>query len=110
MPYYTQSIAIASNDTFGNFPLASFLYLWYRRGQEVAMRLEEWIEKEGITQKAFAEKIGVTEGFVSHLIKGRRTPSAALIQKIEGATKFEVLFWDLLPPKTKDDTREEVAA
>lgn len=64
------------------------------------MRLSEYLEKHEITQKAFAEKIGVTQGRISQLIIDGKLTSLEraldLIERIERATGGKVTSKDWL--------------
>lgn len=64
------------------------------------MRLSDWLAKENMTQQAFAELIGVTQGRVSQVCS-RGTDSLRLATKISDITNGEV------PP---DDVMHEEAA
>ena len=49
----------------------------------LANRLSEMLKKRGMTQKEFAERLGVTEVSVSRYITGKRIPRATIIMKME---------------------------
>lgn len=51
-------------------------------------RIEKLIEELGITKTAFAEKIKVTQPYISKLISGNGTPSERLIEDI--CEKFNI--------------------
>ncbi len=53
------------------------------------MRITEWLQKTGMTQRAFAELIGVTQGRVSQICASG-TDSLSTAAKIEKATGGEV--------------------
>lgn len=48
-------------------------------------RLQELMDKEGITPARFAELVGVQRSSVSHILSGRNNPSLEFIQKILSA-------------------------
>jgi HTH-type transcriptional regulator / antitoxin HigA len=48
--------------------------------------IQEYLEKTGTTEKEFAEKIGVSQPFVSLLKNGTRRPNPELAEKIEAIT------------------------
>ena len=54
------------------------------------MKLEEWLRKEGMLRRAFAERIGASPSTVSLLINGQRKPSLEMAQRIQEATKGKV--------------------
>lgn len=56
-----------------------------------AMTLAEYIEKHpGVTQASLAKEIGVSQVFVSLLVKGTRKPSLPVAVKLEHATGGEI--------------------
>lgn len=65
------------------------------------MRLEEYLAKRGLTQEAFADCVGVSQGTISRLLPqdGRapkRRPSWDLAAKIRTATSGEVTESDFV--------------
>lgn len=60
-------------------------------------RLKQYIESRGISQKALAESLGISEGHLSLMINGDRRPSPELAAKIESATGIP--FRSLLLPE-----------
>lgn len=50
------------------------------------MTLSEWRREAGLSQEAFAERIGKTQGFVSAIERGAYSPSLATAVEIERAT------------------------
>lgn len=50
---------------------------------EFAVRLSEMLKKRGMTQKEFAEKVGVTETSMSRYTNGKRIPRATIITEME---------------------------
>ncbi len=59
------------------------------------MKLADWLKKHGMTQAAFAGRIGVSQGRVSQIVAGE-APSLDLAVKIEAATNGRVGPADLL--------------
>lgn len=59
------------------------------------MTLEEYMERENLTDEAMAKKIGVTRSAVSYYRSGKRMPSVLTMHQIEEATKREVT-WDCM--------------
>ena len=53
------------------------------------MRIGEWLQKHSVTQRAFAEKIGMTQGRISQICASG-TDSLSTARKIETATDGEV--------------------
>jgi transcriptional regulator with XRE-family HTH domain len=50
-----------------------------------AMQFAEWFRSSGLTQQAFADRVGVTQGRIAQLLDGD-APSLALAIKIMDAT------------------------
>lgn len=50
-------------------------------------RIKEMLEKQNMSQKELAEKVGCTEAAISHYIKGDRVPRAIVITNIAAALK-----------------------
>lgn len=60
------------------------------------MRLIDWFEtQQGLTQKAFADRVGVTQGRIGHLLRGDQ-PSMKLAARILKATGGKVTPNDFL--------------
>jgi DNA-binding transcriptional regulator YdaS (Cro superfamily) len=53
------------------------------------MRISEWLTKEGMTQRAFAARIGVSQGRVSQIC-ALGTDSLSMAARIVRATRGEV--------------------
>jgi len=49
-------------------------------------RLKAWADDKGLTQREIAEKLGITEAYVSSLVLGKETPGLTLAVKIETLT------------------------
>ena len=58
-----------------------------------AERLAAWLDRAGQTQRDFADSIESSEGQVSNLLSGRRTPSLALASRIEELTGIPASSW-----------------
>jgi len=63
------------------------------------MKLVDYLKKEGITHERFAEMVGVSRAYITTIISGRRTPSPALIKKVQKITNNKVGLDDLFSPK-----------
>ena len=50
--------------------------------EELTERIQELIEQTGLSNKSFAEKVGVSPAIISHITSGRNKPSLNLIQQI----------------------------
>ncbi len=54
------------------------------------MTLKEYLTREGMLQRAFAERVAIDPSTLSQMISGRRKPSLELAFKIEEATRGKV--------------------
>lgn len=54
------------------------------------MKLAEWLAREGVKRKEFAEMIGVTPSYVTAICADTLWPGRETAQRIEVATKGEV--------------------
>ncbi len=73
----------------------NLIYCWKIPGAIV--KLDEYLFRTKTTKKAFAEKIGISQGHLQHILSGIKNPSVKLAKKIEEFTegrvsKEEVLF------------------
>lgn len=68
------------------------------------MKLDAYLFRTKTTKKDFAEKIGISRGYLQHILSRIKNPSVKLAKKIEEATggrvsKEEVLFPEDFPEK-----------
>ncbi|TMV69404.1 helix-turn-helix transcriptional regulator [Thioclava sp. BHET1] len=70
----------------------------------VMNRLAEYLTKQGETQKAFAAKLGSTQGFVSKLCRGGARPSLDTASKISRLTDGHVPVSVWLSPSPRSDS------
>jgi len=63
------------------------------------MQLFEWLPANGVSQRAFAPRINVSQPTLSRYLKGITVPNAITTAKIEEATGGEVTMadWVTLP-------------
>lgn len=54
------------------------------------MKLGEWLSSKGMSQQAFADKAGVSQGAVARFVLGRRMPNREMMRKISEATEGQV--------------------
>lgn len=52
--------------------------------------LREYFEQTGETQSAFAERLGLSQGYVSHLVAGGRLPSLEVALRVAAAADIPV--------------------
>jgi transcriptional regulator with XRE-family HTH domain len=63
--------------------------LW-RLPNLMTLNLERHIRRAGLTQARLADMIGITPGYLSNLVSGRRKPSLDLLQKLAAALGVHV--------------------
>lgn len=51
----------------------------------IASRFQELLDKEGLTQEAFAKKVGLSRGHISKVLTARVAPSGAMLIKLADA-------------------------
>jgi transcriptional regulator with XRE-family HTH domain len=54
-------------------------------GMTVGQRVHGLLQSRNMEQKVLADKIGVTESYVCHIVKDRREPSIRVIQDMANA-------------------------
>ena len=72
------------------------------------MDLKTYLELKNISQKEFAEMIGVRASTISNYICKRRFPTLKIGAKIEKATRGNVSITDLLGCKEKNDGKKDL--
>jgi transcriptional regulator with XRE-family HTH domain len=66
------------------------------------MKLGEWLSLHGMSQQAFAEAAGLSQGAIARFVLGRRMPNRLAMRKIIDATDGQVMpndFHDIDQPK-----------
>lgn len=66
------------------------------------MKLRDYLEKNGIKNKFFAEKVGISYQYLWRLLNEKHTPSLSLIMKIKKFTNDEVDFIDWVDESEQD--------
>jgi len=74
------------------------------------MNLLTYRKLTGISQKKFAQIIGVTPAHLCFIEKGIRRPSPELAARIEKATQGKVSRWELLYPEEHNKNITEVSS
>ena len=72
------------------------------------MKLLEYLKKHNITQRSFSAKVGVTEAYISQILKGTRSPSIRLIQRISKETDRKVTIDDLANPEAPSRLKKRI--
>lgn len=60
------------------------------------MKLADWLEKNDMQRKVFAEKIGVNPSYITLICNSDSWPSRDIMKRIKKATKGEVTPNDFL--------------
>lgn len=68
---------------------------WLRYSQNIAMRMLDKMEAEGITQKQLAERMNCSQQYVSKILKGCENLSLETLAKIECALGITVMQCEL---------------
>ena len=68
---------------------------WLRYSQNVAMRMLDKMEAEGITQKQLAERMNCSQQYVSKILKGCENLSLETVAKIELALGIKIIQFEL---------------
>ena len=68
---------------------------WLRYSQNIAMRMLDKMEAEGITQKQLAERMNCSQQDVSKILKGCENLSLEAVAKIELALGVTVMQCEL---------------
>jgi len=66
------------------------------------MTLQEYLARNGLSQAAFARRIGVSQQAVQRYVDGKRVPKRALAKKIVEVTGGQVTYQDLLEAYTAE--------
>jgi transcriptional regulator with XRE-family HTH domain len=61
------------------------------------MGLSEWLDKKGISEREFGDRIGLTQAYVNRLRRGLATPSVITAVTIRNETNGDVTVDDLVP-------------
>ena len=54
----------------------------YPEVEDISSRLQEILDREGLTQETFAKKIGISRGYLSKVLSKKAIPSGALLIKL----------------------------
>ena len=76
-------------------------------------RLAQLLKANGLTQKALAEKVGVTEAAMSHYLKGDRRPQASLLWRMAaalGTTADDLMGAEKRNPRGKIEEAQRLIA
>lgn len=65
---------------------------WLRHSQRIAVKVLLQMKRNGMTQKALAEKINCTQQYVSKILKGKENLSLEMISKLEDALDIHLIY------------------
>ncbi len=74
--------------------------VWLRHSQRIAVQVLLKMKKEGLTQRALAERIGCSQQYVSKILKGTENLSLETMTKLENA--LGLTFFTTLQPHMDD--------
>lgn len=60
----------------------SITKLYLKEAEKVNKKIKELIEKNNVSQATLAEIAGVSQAFISCVLKGYKTPSVAVLKRI----------------------------
>lgn len=64
---------------------------WLRHSQKIAVKVLLHMKKEGLTQKALAERMDCTQQYVSKILKGKENMSLDTLSKLEDALSINLI-------------------
>ncbi len=73
------------------------------------MRLKTWLKMNNITQKKASEALGISRGYFSEIVSGKRRPNPNLARKIEAFTGGHVKTMELIYPDSPPGPDEDIA-
>ena len=62
------------------------------------MKLRDFMNKMGLTERAFAQNLGISQQHLNFIIQGKRNPSLEIARMIESETLGEVSISELFSP------------
>ena len=74
------------------------------------MQLSDWLAREGVKRKDFAEKIGVSPSYVTALCDGSLWPGRRIMGLIKRATGGDVTADDFMAQPAKPPGRRDAVA
>lgn len=64
---------------------------WLKMSQDIALSIHYYLRKSNITQKELADKLGVTQAYVTKLMKGNENLTIETICKVQDALGEELV-------------------
>ena len=64
------------------------------------MSLQDWLQKRKMSDQAFGEIVGLSQGYINRVRRGIVNPSITTAIAIRNATNYEVTVDDLLPRRS----------
>ncbi|WP_460461112.1 helix-turn-helix transcriptional regulator [Angustibacter peucedani] len=65
-------------------------------------RLRAWLDEHGMTQRAFADEVGLSYRHLNVLIKGRSALTPRMALRLERATSIPAMTWSRLEAEYRD--------
>jgi transcriptional regulator with XRE-family HTH domain len=75
--------------------------------KELDMSLDDWINARKMSSQQFGDLVGLTQGYVSRLRRGKVTPSIITAITIRNQTNGEVTVDDLDPRKVRAEISQD---
>lgn len=61
-------------------------------------RMLGYLVKRRLTQKAFAQRVGISPTYMTNIINGKRLGTSAVLAEIERASRGRLKVVDMVPP------------
>jgi ribosome-binding protein aMBF1 (putative translation factor) len=71
---------------------------WLQHSQKIAVKVLLEMKKQGLTQKALAERMSCTQQYVSKILKGKENMSLDTLTKLEKALGISLILDDHVVP------------
>ena len=65
---------------------------WLRHSQKIAVKVLLEMKKQGLTQKALAERMDCSQQYVSKILKGKENMSLDTLSKLENALGINLIY------------------
>lgn len=82
---------------------------WMRMSQDIALGIHRYLRTTNMTQKEFAERMGVSPAYVGKLLKGRENLTLETIWKIQELIEISFFHSPYCYPEFHDSSQSIVA-
>ncbi|HDM32387.1 MAG TPA: XRE family transcriptional regulator [Deltaproteobacteria bacterium] len=72
------------------------------------MKLKTWLKMNNVTQRQASEALGISKGYFSEIVTGKKRPNPDLARKIERFTGGHITTMDLIYPGRDPEPDEDV--